>query len=108
MNNYILISKTYQDVTPESAEYGDFSGQGFLTECEQVTFRELVDLMKEHNESSCSPDNGSTHNWYSCYPYTYDFRKGITRTEAIHFHTENTPNAAKYWKWARIAANKIN
>ncbi len=71
MNNYIIISKTFSETTPESAEDGDFSDMGFITEHEEVTFSEL----------------------------------GTSREECIHFHTDNTPNAAKYWKYARIAAN---
>ncbi len=106
MNNYILISRTYSETTPESAEDGDFSETGFITEKEEVSFRELVDLMSNHNLASCSGGNFNTYVWFSCGSFTSDYSTGTEREESIHFHRDNTPNAAKYWKYARIAADK--
>lgn len=106
MNNYILISRTFAEITPESCEDSDFSDSGIISEKEQVSFSELVDLMREHNLSSCSPDNYSVNTWYHTDFFTTDYSTGTNREESIHFHRDNTPNAAKYWKWARIAANK--
>src|SRR6478735_8653132 len=102
MNNYILISKTFATITPESAEIGDFDDMGFITECEQVTFRELVDLMIEFREPSQSPNDFNTHVWYSSH-YTSNYGTGEEREDSLHFHRDNTNNAAKYWKYARIA-----
>jgi len=42
----ILISRTFDVVTPESAEDGESAESGFITESEFVTFRELVSLMR--------------------------------------------------------------
>lgn len=108
MNNYILISRTYSEITPESAENSDFSDNGFIDECEQVTFRELVDLMRTHYEASCSPDKfDNLHTWYSTGFYTSDYSTATEREECIHFHKDNTVNAAKYWFLAaKIASNK--
>lgn len=106
MNNYILISRTYSEITPESCEQGDFSDNGFISEVEEVSFRELVDLMKTHFSPSCSPDNYDTDTCYSTGFYTSNYRTGTEREEYIHFHSDNTENAAKYWKYARLAANK--
>lgn len=105
MNNFIIISKTFADTTPESAEHGDYSDRGFIDECMQVTFSELVELMKEHNQPSMSPNDGNVNVWYSCSPYTTDYSKGIERETSIHFHRSNTPNASKYWKLAAKFAN---
>jgi hypothetical protein len=105
MNNFILISRTFTEVTPESSEQGDFSDSGFITEKEEVSFSELVSLMKEHNDCSSYPNYYNTDNWYSCHSFTSDYRTGTERTESIHFHRDNTINAAKYWKYARIAAD---
>lgn len=108
MNNYILISKTFVEWTTESAEEGDFSNSDFITEREEVSFSELVKLMEEHQHPSRSgsvkyygPDV-----WYSTGSYCSDYRTGTDREESIHYHHDNTPNAAKYWKYARIAADK--
>lgn len=104
MNNFILISKTFDEITPESAEDSDFSDSGFITEREEVTFRELVDLMSEHPIPSCSPDNGDTNTCYSTEYYVTDYHDLTQRQESIHYHKDNTPNAAKYWRLARKIA----
>lgn len=105
MNNYILINRTYAETTPESCAEGDFSDTGFISECEAVSFRELVELMKGHSNPSNTPNDG-INVWYSTHWYTKDYATNTTREESIHLHHINTPNAAKYWKWARIAADK--
>ena len=108
MNNYILINRTFAEITPESCEDSSFSDSGFIEESQKVTFTELVDLMREHNMTSCSPDSfDNLHTWYSTDFYTTDYSTGTNREESIHFHKDNTPNAAKYWFLAaKIAANK--
>jgi hypothetical protein len=106
MNNFILISQTYSEPTPESCENGDFSDTGFIDECKRVTFTELVDLMGEHMHPSQSPNDGNTNVWYSTDMYTKNYYKGIEREESIHYHRNNTVNAAKYWKLARIIADQ--
>jgi len=105
MNNYILISRTFTAWTPESAEAGDFSETGYIAEREAVTFRDLVGLMEAHPFPSSS-DTPDTRTWFSCEPYIEDYGDLETREESIHFHKDNTPNAAKYWKWAAAAAQK--
>lgn len=40
-----LVSKTYSQIAPESAEDGDFSDYGFVWEDVPYTFRELVELL---------------------------------------------------------------
>lgn len=108
MNNFILISKTYAETTPESARDGDFSDTGFVSEKEQVSFTELVDLMKEHYNASQSGTNVTiTPNvWFSCGWFTSDYSTGTERGESIHFHGDNTPNAAKYWALAAKFAQR--
>lgn len=39
-----LVSKTYSQVTPESAEFGEFSDSGYVWQNIPYTFRELVEL----------------------------------------------------------------
>lgn len=105
MNNYILISRTFTEITPESCENSDFSDKGFIEEKQQVTFSQLVDLLKECSECSCSPNDYNINNWYSTSYYTTDYRKGIERNESIHFHADNPKNISKYWKMAAKFAN---
>jgi len=106
MNNYIIISRTYAETTPESAAIGDYSDTGFIEEKQQVTFRELVALMKTHIHASQSPDSASISSWYSTGFYIKDYGTNTEREENIHYHPDNAPNAAKYWLKAREFANK--
>jgi hypothetical protein len=108
MNNYIIISRTFVEVTPDSTEEGEFSDHGFDSEREEVTFSELVALMSEHPHPSQSPNEGGTNVWFSNEMYTSDYGNGTERQESIHFHKDNTPNAAKYWRWAAKAAKVLN
>ena len=102
----ILIDKTYSIVTPESAENGEESDSGFLSENEKVTFRELVCLMEEHPLPSCSPANGSIWEWLSTYPST-DLWTGEEETQSLHFSRQNGPWKEKYWKKAMQMAGII-
>lgn len=105
MNNYILINRTYQEMTPESTEIGDFSDQGFITEQERVTFKELVKLMSEHANPSSSGAPGIT--WgFNTHSFVKDYTTGTDRIESIHYCEENTPNCEKYWLLARQFADK--
>lgn len=108
MNNFIIINRTFAEATPESSEYGDFSDSGFIEEHVEVTFSELVRLMRDHWIPSCSPNGYDTHVWYSTSWYTRNYMTGTEREECIHYSHHNTPNCEKYWKWARIIADKKN
>ena len=98
-SNIILISRTFATITPESAEQGDFDDRGFLSEREEVTFSELVDLMREHLQPSSSGEVDN-NTWFSTGFYTSDYRTATEREECIHFHNENPENVRKYWKLA--------
>lgn len=100
MQNYIIISRTFEETTPESAENGEFSETGFTDERQEVTFSKLVRLMKSHNQASQSPNNGGTNVWYSTGFYVDDYATGTEINESVHYHKDNAPNVAKYWKWA--------
>lgn len=102
----ILISRTFDVVTPESAEEGESAESGFLVESESVTFRELVSLMKSHPNPSCYPARGEAYEWLSTYPET-DYRDASERTESLHFDQENPACLTKYWRKAMIAAGII-
>jgi len=96
----ILISRTFDVVTPESGE------SGFLVESEFVTFRELVSLMRAHPNPSCYPARGEPYEWVSSYPET-DYRDASETTESLHYARENPSRRLKYWRKAMRAAGII-
>ena len=102
----ILISRTFEVVTPESAESGDVAESGFLVESESVTFRELVSLMESHPNPSCYPARGEAYEWLSSHP-SQDFRDCSETTESLHYCRENPPRRLKYWRKAMCAAGII-
>lgn len=102
----ILINRTFQEVTPESAEHGEPSDSGFIVENEPYTFRELVDALRTHSEPSDYPCCGDANTWFST-PTSSDpddFETGMVRTESIHFSRANPPHAERYWRLAAVAA----
>jgi hypothetical protein len=99
----ILISRTFEVVTPESAEFGESDDAGFISQSEPVTFRELVELMRAHPVPSSSPCEGSRWDWLSSYPEE-NFRDCSNRTESLHYDKSNPPSRDKYWRKAMRAA----
>ena len=102
----ILISRTFEVVTPESAESGESADSGFLAESESVSFRELVSLMRDYPNPSCYPPRGESYEWLSSHPET-DYRDASETTESLHFSRENPPRRLKYWRKAMRAAGII-
>ncbi len=103
----ILISRTFETVTPESAEDGEVAESGFVSISEPVTFRELVSLMRDHPVPSCYPPRGEAFEWLSTYGEE-SFRDGYeVRTESLHFDRSNPPRRLKYWRKAMRAAGII-
>lgn len=102
----ILISRTFEVVTPESAEDGEAAESGFLAESESVTFKELVSLMKSHPVPSCRPARGEAYEWLSSYSET-NYRDASETTESLHYCRENPPRRLKYWRKAMCAAGII-
>ena len=99
----ILISKTFEFVTDESASYGEAAKRGFVFEERPYTFRELVREMERFPECSCCPASGDAHEWLTSYA-EQDFRTGTYESESIHFCRSNPPHLAKYWRKAMKAA----
>jgi hypothetical protein len=108
MDMVMMISRTYEVVTPESAEQGDFADCGFDFEAEPFTFRELVRLIDRDGfcNCSCSPASGSVNEWLSTNPEP-DYHDGSETSYALHFDRTNAPRYAKYWaKAIRYATRK--
>lgn len=97
----ILISRTYSETTPESAEDGDFSDTGFVYQDQEFTFRELVDELRE----CCHSSSGGA--WFSTQFEVTDYSDGTEREESVHFSRNNPDRLAKYWQKAARAAGLV-
>jgi hypothetical protein len=88
----ILISKTFEVITQESAEQGEIEDSGFEFEFEPFTFRDLVRHLRYFPHPSSSVIGPNT--WVSSEP-EQDYRTGDYRTEHLHF--VGPANKEKYW-----------
>lgn len=84
-NPSLTVSKTYQTVTPESAEEGDYADSGFLFEDEKYELEEAIELILDAGATlpSCSP--GFDPNiWYSTPDPDTDFASGEETYYSFH------------------------
>jgi len=88
MASAIRYSVTYDVVTEESAEHGDFAESGFVVEPTTATFRELVEDIQNrgvydvsHTMCESSGRISVTHHSDS------DYRTGAETTEYTHIDT---------------------
>lgn len=70
---------------------------------ETVSFRELVDLMRDHCMPSCSHLRGTEGEWFSTEPYQ-DPYTGEYSEASLHYSRDNSPRMLKYWRAAMRAA----
>lgn len=103
----LLISRTYSEVTPESAEDGDFSDTGLVYENTEFTFRELVRELRDCSQLSASHPGDCWHVWASTGFFTSDYSTGTEREESVHFSRDNDHRLVKYWRKALKAAGLI-
>ncbi|NDG28204.1 MAG: hypothetical protein EB120_13640 [Proteobacteria bacterium] len=66
---------------------------------DEVSFKELVQLMCKFKYVSCSPAVGATYEWLSTEPEC-DYVTGDYITESLHFDRANEARKAKYWQKA--------
>ncbi len=94
----ILISKTFDVVTHESAEDGEAAESGFVYENEPFTFGELI----REIQSGGFHREGATR-WLTSHAEE-DYRTGEVQTQALHFSCVNPPHLEKWFnlavKWA--------
>jgi hypothetical protein len=104
----ILVTTTYEIVTPESAEHGEADTVGVIAEHEPMTFRELVKALR-YGESSCYRARGETFEWVTQdqgETHAY-FERGEQESRSYHFSRNNPPRKARYWRLAFKAAGLI-
>lgn len=87
----LLISKTYEVITEESAEHGEVES-GFEFEFESFSFRDLVRQLRFFPYPSSSVIGPDT--WVSSEP-EQDYRTSEYRTEHLHF--VGPERKEKYW-----------
>ena len=93
----ILIDKTFEIITENSAESGDVDDAGFSAINLRVTFRELVEMIsREYVHASEYPVTRSTRVWFTS-ESEQDYMTGEYRSESIHFSESNPRHKAKYW-----------
>ena len=94
----ILINKTYTEVTPESAEQGEFSDSGFVFEDAEYSFRELIEELEKHSQPSCSCLHNNYDNvWFSSDFEIEDYCTMTERQESLHYSRNNDARSKKYW-----------
>lgn len=89
------VSKTYDVVTPESAEYGDFADSGFIYESTDMSLRDLLEEINslgyyEHNSNAF--DNANHISLYGV-DSEIDYSDASETREALHI--EASPRALK-------------
>ena len=94
-----LVSKTYSQVTPESAEDGDFSDCGFVWEDVPYTFRELVELLDSREWSF--EDGIITNYWH-----IIDYSTLTSEEEQLHVKCP-TARHVRYFDKALQLAGKL-
>ena len=100
-----LVTETYE--YPETDSDIDVPDEPTDAEVrtESVSFRELVSLMREYSEPSCSPASGAAFEWLS--RSETDYRTGADTVESLHYARENPARNLKYWRAAMKAAKFV-
>lgn len=105
----ILINRSFEIVTEESAECGESADSGMLASNEAVSFRELVSMLR-HGAPSAWPAKGGTREWI-----TQDqgetrefFDEGARESHSIHYSRDNPARMARYWRLAFVAAGVMH
>lgn len=92
----MLLSKTFEHVTEESAANGEAEEVGYVFQDEPYTFRELIDELRNYSHASSYPCRGLPYDWVTTESYQ-DFQTGDYRSYSLHFSSKNSPKLEKYW-----------
>ena len=99
----ILINTFYSEITPESAEHGEFSDCGELEQNLALSFSELVSFIRRNGFAKDS----ESARWLSTNYFVNDYRTLTERQETLHFSSANEANKKKWFDLAaRVAAKK--
>jgi hypothetical protein len=99
MKNLFLISRTFDVVTPESAQEGDIADSGFIFKDRPATLRECLDEVKTLG----GIDYHDGENFYPC-DSSVDYCTGESTREFVHIRAL-TPSAGRAWNRALAIVN---
>lgn len=72
-----------------------------------VSFRELVDLLREHLHPSHTHSRGDGNEWFSTEAHQCPYSGEYTE-QSLHYSRENPPRMLKYWRAAiRAAGHRV-
>ena len=86
--------RCFADVTPESAEHGDYEQTGILNEWD-LTFRDLVEELSSHRHWQLA--EGA--DWFTSGIFTVCYRTGRDREETLHVRRPS-PRHDRYYQLA--------
>ncbi len=99
----IIVSKTFELVTPESAEHGDSEDTGFIFEDQEYTFSELLSELQNEGYMHLSNSGEIDENTWITSEHTQDrdyFEKGHETRYSLHLSSDSHSRYLKYWKAA--------
>lgn len=100
----IKITRIETTYPPFDDDEPDYPGDGESSSIDDiVSFRELVDLLRDHSHPSCSHLVGDAYEWFSADTYT-DPHSGEFTESSVHYNRENPTRMLKYWRLAMRAA----
>lgn len=91
---YFMVGITYGDVTPESAEHGDYDDAGWKMESCEYDLRELYDLITDRQYLW---ERNDDHSWYT-HPETVCYRECRERSYGLHVKVPNARSERFYKK----------
>lgn len=97
-----LIATTYP--APDEDGYCCYDDEVSMRE-EEVTFRELVDLLRRYSHPSSWPiTTPRASDWTYDPDWDQDYRTGDWTAHSLHYAPTNAPRKLKYWRKAwRVA-----
>lgn len=102
----LLISKTYEVITEESAENGEAEETGFEWENAECTISEMVDTL-QGLEPSQWPITHPESVWFTEYGDA-DYETGETTNYSFHYSRKNPKKNLKHWiKVIKLAGFEI-
>ena len=98
-----IVRDTYE--YPDTDEDIDIDGPtDSEIETIEVSFRDLVSIMLDYDQSSCYPASGSAFEWLS---RRHKHFSGDVTEESLHYARENPARNLKYWRAAMKAARFV-
>ena len=95
---YFMVGITYEDVTPESVEYGDYDAAGWEVEPCEYSLRELHDLITDRQYLW---ERNDDHSWYTN-PEVVSYEEMRERSYGLHVKVPNERSERFYKKLMEV------